>query len=100
MGRFVEWCCKLTFSDSPLWSDLERLPGEEELCFRSEDANSSLNLGGEQIGSYSLLPKEDEGWEGSVFCLKNNASMPSFRFVMGSMKLADSVPTLPTSLGT
>jgi hypothetical protein len=60
MGRFVEWCYKLTISGSSLWSDLERLTGEEE-CFRSDDSNSLLSLGGEQVESYSLLPKDDEG---------------------------------------
>jgi len=33
-------------------------------------------------------------------CFENMAWMPSFRFVMGSMKDGDSVPTLPTSMGT
>ena len=100
VDRFVEWYCMLTISRSSLWFDLERFPGEEGFCFRSDDSNSLLNLGGEQDESYSLLPKDDEGWEESIFCLENIASMPSFRFVMGSIKLADSVPTLPTSLGT
>lgn len=34
------------------------------------------------------------------FCLENIASIPSFRLETGSMKVEDSVPTLPTSLGT
>ena len=55
-----EWCRKLTISGSSLWSDLERLPGEEKFCFRSDDSNSLLCLGGEQVESYSLLPKDDE----------------------------------------
>ena len=58
-SKFVEWCCKLTISGSSLWSDLERLP--EEFCFRSDDSNSLLCLGGEEVESYSLLPKDDEG---------------------------------------
>jgi hypothetical protein len=33
-------------------------------------------------------------------CLENIAWMPSFRLEIGSMKADDSVPTLPTSLGT
>jgi len=33
-------------------------------------------------------------------CLENIAWMPSFRLEIGSMKVDDSVPTLPTSLGT
>jgi hypothetical protein len=33
-------------------------------------------------------------------CLENMAWIPSLRFVMGSMKEGDSVPTLPTSFGT
>lgn len=33
-------------------------------------------------------------------CFENRASSPSFRSVTGSMKLGDSVPTLPTSGGT
>ena len=61
IGRFVEWCCKLTISVSSLWSDLERLPGEEELCFRPDDSKSLLCLGGEHVESYSLLPKDDDG---------------------------------------
>ena len=61
MGRFVEWCCKLTVSGSLLWSDSEHLPGEEELCFGSDDSNTLLSLGGERVKSYSLLPKDDDG---------------------------------------
>ena len=33
-------------------------------------------------------------------CLENIACMPSLRLEIGSMKVDDSVPTLPTSLGT
>jgi hypothetical protein len=89
--RFVGWYYELTMSGSSSWSDLTRLLGKE-LCFNSDGSDSLLS---EQFESYSLLPGE-----GGIFCLENIASMPSFRFVIGSMKLADSVPTLPTSLGT
>lgn len=42
-------------------------------------------------------------WDDAVgldFALANMASMPSFRWDTGSMYEGDSVPTLPTSLGT
>ena len=97
MEKFVEWYCELTTSGSSSWSNFKRFPGEES-CFDSD--GSMLSLAGEQVESDSLLPKDDEGWEGGIFCLENIASMPSLRFLIGSMKLADSVPTLPTSLGT
>jgi len=54
---------------SPL-SDLKRFPGEEELCSRFDDSDSIFILGGE---SYSLLPKDEEGWEEKIFCLENMA---------------------------
>lgn len=34
------------------------------------------------------------------FCLANIAMIPSLRLATGSINLADSVPTLPTSFGT
>lgn len=44
-----------------------------------------------------------EGFDDTVdfdLALANMASMPSFRWETGSMYEGDSVPTLPTSLGT
>lgn len=37
---------------------------------------------------------------GFVFCFANMASIPSFLFSIGCIKVEDSVPTLPTSFGT
>ena len=34
------------------------------------------------------------------FCFKNMASIPSLRWETGSIKVEDSVPTLPISFGT
>ena len=47
-------------------------------------------------------PVDLPGEDGMLFsrCFENMAWIPSLRVATGSMKVGDSVPTLPTSLGT
>ena len=56
-------------------------------------------VGGKEVGD-ELRLRFAEGSTCFDLCLANIAMIPSLRSAMGSMNLADSVPTLPISFGT
>lgn len=73
-------------------------------CEEADDGWSTFSGEGLILDSrLRLVGDAVVGWDlAGEFCLcfENMAWMPSFRLVMGSMKDGDSVPTLPTSVGT
>ena len=66
-----------------------------ETTFSGEVDESFLRL----LAGLKVFAGEAED-AGFAFCLANIASIPSFRCWIGSMKVADSFPTFPTSVGT
>jgi hypothetical protein len=78
------------------------------LCFLEGEATPGLRLRFRVSGRWDVVACDwEEGLkEGLVscfcdcFCFENMAWIPSLRFDTGSMNVADSVPTFPTSLGT
>jgi hypothetical protein len=81
------------------FSSLLRFLALERTGFKSVAISDSFvgeslrcRFSGDLFGEFSLFC--------DCVCFMNIAWMPSFRFETGSMKVGDSVPTLPTSFGT
>jgi hypothetical protein len=79
---------------------LERVVGVE-----SESIDRSIAVEGEVLRLRfrlvaDLVSFAEEPWDCDCFCFENIAWIPSFLRETGSIKVDDSVPTLPTSFGT